>query len=89
MYVVKATPTARHWPAVSVRIVQVNPLQGWEGTIVKLSLPLAGKNNTCFKAEPKPSTGIRPRVELSLVAKYDVLKAIHAKPKLTTPTNST
>lgn len=39
IYVAKATPTARRWLTVCARIVQLDPLQSLEDTIVKPAIP--------------------------------------------------
>ena len=68
MYVVKAILIVRHWSAVSVRIVQMDPRKTLEDTIVKAPLLLLTKSTMFIFTKIQSSVGAQVRNMPSQVA---------------------
>ena len=80
MYVVKAILIVRHWLAVSVPIVQMDPRKPLEDTTVKATLPLLTKSTMFLFTEIQSSVGAQVRVMPPQVAtKHHELKIDRGK----------
>ena len=86
MYVVKAILIVRHWLAVSVPIVQMDPRKTLEDTTVKATLPLLTKSIMFLFIEIQSSVGAQVRVMPPQVAtKHHELKIDRGQVKPITP----